>query len=56
MVSYQRLFFFNYKKKPGVLGCIDGTLIGIASPLRDIEYQYVKRKNYHSMNVLVCEI
>ena len=51
--SNARDFFRNYKQKPGVIGCIDGTHIAIGSPSIDIEYQYVNRKNYHSLNVLV---
>ena len=46
-------YYENFEQKPCVIGCMDGTHIAIKSPPRDIEYMYVKRKSYHSLNMLV---
>lgn len=40
---------------PNVVGLIDGTHIRVIVP-KNIEYVYVNRKNYHSINVqAVCD-
>ncbi|XP_062588274.1 putative nuclease HARBI1 [Saccostrea cucullata] len=40
---------------PNVLGCVDGTFIGIIAP-NDNEPDYVNRKGFHSLNVqAVCD-
>ena len=47
--------FFAMAGMPSVIGCIDGTHIKVQRP-REMEYQFVNRKGYHSMNVqLVCD-
>lgn len=35
---------------PGVIGAIDCTHVAIFSPPKEIEYIYVNRKGYHSIN------
>lgn len=37
---------------PCVLGCIDGTHIGIQAPVEE-EKNFVNRKGFHSLNVMV---
>ena len=51
-----RSYYQNFKRKPGVIGCVDGTHIALETPGTDVEYMYVNRKNYHSMNVMVYKI
>ena len=40
---------------PGVVGCVDGTLVRITRPIECIDHEksYVNSKNYHSINVQV---
>ncbi|XP_014673382.1 PREDICTED: putative nuclease HARBI1 [Priapulus caudatus] len=41
---------------PRVLGAIDCTHVAIRAPAGDMEYVYINRKNYHSMNVqAICD-
>ncbi|XP_036336403.1 putative nuclease HARBI1 [Rhagoletis pomonella] len=48
-------WFAEKYKIPGVVGCIDGTHIGLQKPIRD-ENMYFNRKGYHSFNVmLICD-
>ncbi|XP_036340026.1 putative nuclease HARBI1 [Rhagoletis pomonella] len=47
--------FAEKYKIPGVVGCVDGTHIGLQKPIRD-EHMYFNRKGYHSLNVmLICD-
>jgi hypothetical protein len=43
--------FYAIKQMPNVIGAIDGTHIEIMTPKKDIESDYVNRKNRHSINV-----
>jgi hypothetical protein len=43
--------FYAIDRMPNVIGAIDGTHIEIKTPLRDIESDYINRKNRHSINV-----
>lgn len=40
---------------PQVLGCVDGTFIRITMP-PEHEVDYISRKGFHSLNVLVCQL
>ncbi|XP_056015330.1 putative nuclease HARBI1 [Ostrea edulis] len=44
--------FHNIAGFPGVLGCVDGTFIRIQTPVES-EPDYVNRKGYHSLNVMM---
>ena len=46
-------FYELYRKVPGVLGCIDGTHIGIIGP-KGNQRGFLNRKGYHSLNVMVA--
>lgn len=47
--------FWNMRRFPNVIGCVDGTHVWIIRP-REHEAQYVNRKNYHSINVqVICD-
>ncbi|VDI31307.1 Hypothetical predicted protein [Mytilus galloprovincialis] len=47
--------FYKIAHFPNVVGVIDGTHIPIKAP-NDNEYQYVNRKNFHSINVqCICD-
>ena len=46
-----KIGFYNLRRFPGVIGCIDGTHIRILSPPKEEELAYVNRKRYHSINV-----
>ena len=47
--------FFEMRRMPGVVGCIDGTHVRIQAPSRD-EASFVNRKGYHSINIqAVCD-
>ena len=37
---------------PGIIGCIDGTLVKIVAPQEE-EWSYINRKGVHSINVQV---
>jgi hypothetical protein len=43
--------FYAINGMPNVIGAIDGTHIEIKTPLKDIESDYINRKNRHSINV-----
>jgi hypothetical protein len=43
--------FYAIDSMPNVIGAIDGTHIEIKTPNKDIESDYVNRKNRHSINV-----
>ena len=48
--------FFKIAEMPNVIGAIDGTHIEIKTPNKDIESDFVNRKNRHSINVqAVCD-
>lgn len=47
------LRFFQKFGKPCTIGCIDGTHIPILRPCPEMEYSFLNRKAFHSMNVLV---
>lgn len=52
--NYVKRKFAEISNFPGVLGCIDGTLIAIKSPsASDNEQVYVCRKGYHAINVMI---
>lgn len=47
--------FYSKYGFPGVIGAIDCTHIAIFPPKKEIEYVYVNRKGYHSINTqLIC--
>lgn len=46
-------FHAKHKKKPLLLGCIDGTHIQLVSPRRDREHVFMNRKGFYSLNVMV---
>lgn len=49
------LGFYRKFGKPCTVGCIDGTLIAIQKPSPEIEFSYICRKMFHSMNVMVSK-
>ena len=51
----QKLKFGRLRGFPNVFGCIDGTHVRILRPT-DNEFQYVNRKNFHSINVQVSTV
>ncbi|CAH0730598.1 unnamed protein product, partial [Brenthis ino] len=57
MTQHERkIIMKDFMKKfefPGVIGCIDGTHVALIRP-KEHEETYFNRKNYHSLNVLVC--
>ncbi|XP_041985333.1 putative nuclease HARBI1 isoform X1 [Aricia agestis] len=44
--------FYNKFKMPGVIGCVDGTLVAMVRPKTN-EDRYYCRKGYHARNVLI---
>lgn len=47
--------FYNMRRFPGVIGCVDGTHIWIERP-HENEVDYVNRKGYSSINVqVICD-
>ncbi|XP_036325552.1 putative nuclease HARBI1 isoform X1 [Rhagoletis pomonella] len=44
-------FMENYRI-PGVIGCIDGTHIGLQKPTQN-EHMYFNRKGFHSLNAMI---
>ncbi|XP_050340083.1 putative nuclease HARBI1 isoform X2 [Bactrocera neohumeralis] len=48
-------WFMQQYKIPGVIGCVDGTHIGLQKPTVN-EHMYFNRKGYHSINakILAC--
>ncbi|XP_036343884.1 putative nuclease HARBI1 [Rhagoletis pomonella] len=48
-------WFVEKYKIPGVIGCVDGTHIGLQKPTAD-EHMYFNRKGYHSINaMIICD-
>lgn len=47
------LLFYEKFGKPCTIGCVDGTHIAILRPHRQIEADYLNRKIFHSINVMV---
>lgn len=45
--------FYVKHGKPCTVGVVDGTQIAILRPDIEIEYNYLNRKVYHSLNVMV---
>lgn len=45
--------FYELTGKPCTVGCVDGTHIAIKRPTMDEEPEYINRKLYHSLNVMV---
>ncbi|XP_036334509.1 putative nuclease HARBI1 [Rhagoletis pomonella] len=45
-------WFVEKYKIPGVIGCVDGTHIGLQKPTAD-EHMYLNRKGYHSINAMI---
>ena len=50
-IQNTKIGFYNLRRFPGVIRCIDGTHIRILSPPKEEELAYVNRKRYHSINV-----
>lgn len=47
------LQFYRRYQKACTIGVVDGTLIAIQRPEPDVQFSYVNRKMFHSMNVMV---
>ncbi|XP_036321137.1 putative nuclease HARBI1 isoform X2 [Rhagoletis pomonella] len=45
-------WFLEKYKIPGVIGCVDGTHIGLQKPSID-EHMYINRMGYHSINAMI---
>ncbi|XP_053968904.1 putative nuclease HARBI1 [Anastrepha ludens] len=45
-------WFVEQYKIPGVIGCVDGTHIGLQKPTANV-HMYFNRKGYHSINAMV---
>ncbi|RUS84009.1 hypothetical protein EGW08_008231 [Elysia chlorotica] len=55
--NIQKEKFFEMRGMPNIFGCIDGTHIRIQAPTpNDQAVQFINRKNYHSINVQVCNM
>ncbi|XP_055905488.1 putative nuclease HARBI1 [Eupeodes corollae] len=51
-----KLYFFERSHIPGVIGCVDGTHIKIASPKKELQHAYYNRKGFYSINaMIVCD-
>ncbi|XP_055906525.1 putative nuclease HARBI1 isoform X2 [Eupeodes corollae] len=48
-----RNYFFSTSRLPGVIGCVDGTHIGIVAPI-ELRHQYLNRKGYYSLNAMIA--
>lgn len=48
-------FYEKFGGVPGVLGCVDGTHIGIVGPNMEAR-GFLNRKGYHSINAMVIKI
>ncbi|XP_017490692.1 PREDICTED: putative nuclease HARBI1 isoform X1 [Rhagoletis zephyria] len=48
-------WFYEKYKIPRVIGCIDGTHIGLQKPSSN-EHMFFNRKGFHSLNVMVYNI
>ncbi|XP_017480332.1 PREDICTED: putative nuclease HARBI1 [Rhagoletis zephyria] len=44
--------FFNKCGIPGIVGCVDGTLVRIKAPNANCRYLYYNRKGFYSINVM----
>ncbi|XP_055916716.1 putative nuclease HARBI1 isoform X2 [Eupeodes corollae] len=54
--SRSKLYFYERSHIPGVIGCVDGTHIKIASPKKDLQHAYYNRKGFYSINaMIVCD-
>ncbi|XP_055906755.1 putative nuclease HARBI1 [Eupeodes corollae] len=54
--SRAKLYFFERSHIPGVIGCVDGTHIKIASPKKELQHAYYNRKGFYSINaMIVCD-
>ncbi|XP_055850651.1 putative nuclease HARBI1 [Episyrphus balteatus] len=47
-----KLYFFDKYKIPGVIGCVDGTHIGLLRPTAN-EEMFFNRKGFHSINAMI---
>ncbi|XP_017471385.1 PREDICTED: putative nuclease HARBI1 [Rhagoletis zephyria] len=48
-------WFVEQYKIPGVIGCVDGTHIGLQKPTKD-EHMFFNRKGFHSLNaMIICD-
>ncbi|XP_055922492.1 putative nuclease HARBI1 [Eupeodes corollae] len=45
-----RNYFFERARLPGLVGCVDGTHIGIIAPVQ-LQHQFLNRKGFYSLNV-----
>ncbi|XP_017463092.1 PREDICTED: putative nuclease HARBI1 [Rhagoletis zephyria] len=45
-------WFVEQYKIPGVIGCVDGTHIGLQKPTKD-EHMFFNRKGFHSLNAMI---
>lgn len=50
-----RNFFFSKAGLPRIVGCVDGTHIGIVAPPQ-FRHQYLNRKGYYSLNAMIVSI
>ncbi|XP_055906524.1 putative nuclease HARBI1 isoform X1 [Eupeodes corollae] len=50
-----RNYFFSTSRLPGVIGCVDGTHIGIVAPI-ELRHQYLNRKGYYSLNAMIVSV
>ncbi|XP_055909458.1 putative nuclease HARBI1 isoform X1 [Eupeodes corollae] len=48
-----RNYFFQRAGLPGIVGCVDGTHIGIIAPAQ-LQHQYLNRKGFYSLNAMVA--
>ncbi|XP_017461357.1 PREDICTED: putative nuclease HARBI1 [Rhagoletis zephyria] len=50
-----RTNFYSKASLPGVIGCVDGTHVGIVAPSH-FKHQYLNRKGFYSLNVMVVRM
>ncbi|XP_036320397.1 putative nuclease HARBI1 [Rhagoletis pomonella] len=48
-----RHFFFRKSRITGIIGCVDGTHVGIVAPNR-LKHQYLNRKGFYSLNAMIA--
>lgn len=54
---YLNYRFYEKYGMPGVLGCLDGTLVAILAPRNHIsEAAFFSRKGYHAINAAIVSI
>jgi len=55
-IQHNKIKFYGLKGMPNVCGMVDGSLVFILTPKKEVEHHYVSRKGGHAINVqFVCD-